>query len=94
MKQLAIGFTFNKKTINQKGAMNLLITLMLVTSSIVLGVFMKNRSNKRKQDNYNDFHLGEMTRHDIPGKLIQNNKDSKKWSSRESKNKEKLKSLK
>lgn len=74
--------------------MNLIITLMLVTSSIVLGAFMKNRNSKRKQNNYNDFHLGEMTRHDIPGKLIQNNKDSKKWSSRENKNKEKLKSLK
>jgi len=91
---LAIGFTFNKKTINQKGAMNLIITLMLVTSSIVLGVFMKNRNSKRKQDKYNDFHLGEMTRHDIPGKIIPKAQDKTKWSSRESKNKEGLKSLK
>lgn len=67
---------------------------MLVTSSIVLGVFMKNKSNKRKQDRYNDFHLGEMTRHDIPSKNLPKTQNKKKWSSREIKNKEGLKYLK
>jgi|GEM_PF-6887815 len=74
--------------------MNPVITILIALTSImvVLGILIKNRiKNKKKKqelDNYNDFHLGEITIHDTNPKFTQREKEYARWSSRQLKTKE------
>ncbi len=70
--------------------MNTLITLVLVTIAILTAIAFKSKKknkNKTAVDNYNNFHLGEMTSHDIRPKFEKREKDYIKKYSQKVKNK-------
>ena len=68
--------------------MNTTLTLIAVASAIVLGIFIKNRKEKVNKNNPDDtygFHLGEMTRHDIPTRFNKRDQKRNRWSGRQTK---------
>jgi heme/copper-type cytochrome/quinol oxidase subunit 2 len=53
--------------------------LVIVITAVVYGIrrARKARNNKRTQNDYNGFHLGEMTKHDVPAKFLHRKEQSK-----------------
>lgn len=75
--------------------MNTFITITLLAIAIIATIVVKTkkRSNNKKTavDNYNNFHLGEMTSYDIKAKFQKKEKDYAKKYSQRFKNSETLK---
>jgi hypothetical protein len=69
--------------------MNAIVLITIAVSSIIiiLAIVTKKRNSrnnkKNPNDTYNNFHLGEMTSHDIPATFIKREKEYAKWSSRQ-----------
>ena len=74
--------------------MNAIVLLITVSSIIIILGIQRKRSKikKNKQysdDPYNNFHLGEMTRHDIPARFKQREKKyAKRYNKEAAKKKE------
>ena len=81
--------------------MSTTFTLILIAVGVTVALIASRKTNKKTNNNssknddpYNGFHLGEMTRHDIPADVAKREKEYAKWSARqvnktaESKNKE------
>ncbi len=72
------------------------VVLTVVLITVVFGIRNKKRNSQQKKhtgDPYNGFHLGEMTKHDIPKKLNKQ-EENKRWASRQTKEAENLNQLK
>jgi hypothetical protein len=81
--------------------MNAILPIAIVSSIIIiiiLAIAIKKRNSRNNKNNpddlYNNFHLGEMTSHDIPARFTKREKEYGKWSSRQTKKTEVLKNLK
>ena len=65
----------------------LTITLLVLATIIIIILVIKKKKLTKKldQDEYDDFHLGESTIHDIHPRFTQREKDYVKWSARQAK---------
>lgn len=65
----------------------IILIIALVVATLVFGIILKikfTQTTRRKPDDkYNDFHLGEMTSRDIPGKLKEHEQAYARWYSRQ-----------